>query len=214
MSFSRKHIGSLVILTTGMLPAAASSFVYDTLSAWQASSPVSPGVLDFESSSIGYYGSYSYAPFTFTAGSGGEWIFGGATAGTGSGHFLATDTSTTLNITLATGVYGLAFNLGANSGSPQIATIIATDANGIQYTTSGFTTSCPAGPAAFWGLRSDAQLVNVKISYAAVLPQLDNVRYSNTPLSSGDPPIPEPGSGLLLFTGGLVLWALTARSAK
>jgi hypothetical protein len=212
----RKHIGSLIILAMGMVPAAASSFVYDTESAWQASNPVSPGTLDFESSTPGYYSSFTYTPFTFTAGSGWAVIAGGAAPGTGSGNFLSTDSSPTINITLATGVYGVAFNLGANSDSSAIATIIATDANGLEYTTSGFSSSGPAGPAAFWGLRSDAQLVNVRISYVALLPQVDNVRYSNTPLPpDGEPAIPEPGSGTLLFIGGgLILWALSAKSAR
>ena len=151
---SRVNVGarailSFVLLIAGTLPAVAGSLVYTTSTNWQASSPGGSATLDFESSNAGYYNSFVYSPYTFTAGTGAEWIQNNAAAGTGSGHYLTTDISSILNIALGTGVYGVAFKLGSNSGSPAPATIVATDVNGLLYTTSGFTTSGPSGPAAF-----------------------------------------------------------------
>ena len=182
-------------------PAWAGSFVYASLASWTASSPGSTAVLDFESYSPAYYGSFSYSPYAFTA-SGGLYILGGAAAGTGSGHYLTTTGDSTLNIALAAGVYGVAFNLGSNSGAAAAASIVGTDANGVQYSTSGFTTSGPPGPAMFWGLRNDVQLVNVKITFTSgIQPQVDNVRYSNTALPAQGPATPEPETWALVATG-------------
>ena len=184
------------------------SLVYTTLTSWQSSSPGSSAVLDFESSSISYYGSYSSSPYTFTAAAGGLYLLGGAASGTGSGHYLTTDgASTILNIALATGIYGVAFNLGSNSGSPATGSILATDINGATYLTGSFTTSGPSDTAAFWGLRNDVQLASIRITFVSpVQPQIDNVRYSSTALPSQDPAVPEPGTWILAVSSlGLVL---------
>jgi hypothetical protein len=200
---------SLTVLGIGiafLAPASASSFVYTSLTAWQASSPGNPVVLDFESTPIAYYASFASSPYSFTASTGGLYVLGNAAADTGSGNYLTTSGATGVTIALGSGVYGVAFNLGSNYGTPETATIIATDANGVNYTTSGFTTSGSAGPAAFWGLRNDVQLVNVRITFTGVIqPQLDNVRDSNIAPDSG-PAVPEPASWILIASGGVGLF--------
>jgi hypothetical protein len=201
-----------ILLLTMMLPAAGGSFVYTSLSAWQASSPGITTALDFESTSPAYFGLFSSGVFSITSTGSGLYVLNGAAAGTGSGHYLTTSGGTDLIIALAAGVYGLAFNLGSNFGAAATASIVATETNGVTYTTSAFTESGPAGPAAFWGLRNDAQLSSVRIVYTSTIqPQVDNLWFSNTSLPPQGPGIPEPGTSwlagsgiaLLLFTRGL-----------
>lgn len=213
---ARRLILFSMLIAMAACPAWAGS-IYTSLSAWQASSPGSTAVLDFESVSPAFYSSFSNSPYSFTA-SGGLYVLGGAAAGTGSGHYLTTTGAQVLNIGLTTGVYGVAFNLGSNSGTTAIASILAIDTNGIQYLTSSFTTSAPSSPAMFWGLRNDVQLVSVKITFASgINPQIDNVRYSNTALPPQGPVTPEPETWLLVATGGVVLLfshGSTSKSAK
>lgn len=210
------HARTLAILAIAACPAWAGSFVYSSLAAWQASSPGSTATLDFESASPAYYTGFSYSPYSFSA-NGNLYVLPGAAAGTGSGRYLTTVSSPVLDLSLGTGVFGIAFNLGNNSAGAAPASIRATDINGVQYFTSSVTTSAPAGPAIFWGLRTDVQLVSVRITFTAILPQLDNVRYSNTALPPQAPSIPEPETWVLIVTG-LVLLMLkrrpTAKSAK
>ena len=197
---------SLSITIAATHPAWAGSMVYTSLPSWQASAPGSTAVLDFESVSVAYYGSFSSNPYSFNPSSGGLYVLPGAAAGTGSGRYLTTDGASVLNISLAAGVYGAAFNLGSNSGSPATASILATDINGAQYLTSNFTTSGPAGPAMFWSLRNDVQLVSIRITFTpAIQPQLDNIRYSNTALPPQGPVVPEPAPWSLVAIGGILL---------
>ena len=207
-----------ILLLTIMPPAAAGSFVYTSLTAWQSSSPGGTTALDFESTAPGYFGLFSSGVFSITSTGSGLYVLNGAAAGTGSGHYLTTSGGTDVIIALASGVYGVGFNLGSNSSAAATASIVGIDANGVRYTTSAFTTSGPAGPAAFWGLRSDVQLTSVKIVFTSTIqPQVDNLWYSNTTLPSQGPVIPEPGtwwlsgSGFLFF---LFTRAFNARSAE
>ncbi len=213
---ARRLIRFSMLIVIAACPAWSGS-IYTTVSAWQASSPGSTAVLDFESFSPAFYSSFSSSPYSFTA-SGGLYVQGGAAAGTGSGHFLTTTGAQVLNIDLTTGVYGVAFNLGSNSGTASIASILAIDTNGLQYLTNNFTTASPSSPAMFWGLRNDVQLVSVKVTFASgINPQLDNVRYSNTTLPSQGPVNPEPETWLLVATGGVVLLfrhGSTSKSSK
>jgi PEP-CTERM motif len=196
----------VLLISAMMLPATGGSFVYTSLSAWQASSPGSTAVLDFESTSPAFFSSFSSGVFAFTSTASGLFVLNGAAAGTGSGHYLTTSGGTDLTITFASGVYGAAFNLGSNSAAAASASIVAIDVNGVQYSTGSFTTSGPAGPAAFWGLRNDVQLASLKITFASgAQPQVDNVRYSNIALPPQGPVIPEPGTWWLAGSGVALL---------
>ena len=202
----RRWLISLSITIAMAQPGWAGSIVYTSLSAWQASVPGSTAVVDLESVSVAYYSSLSSSPYSFSPSSGGLYVLPGAAAGTGSGHYLTTDGASVLNISLAGGVYGSAFNLGSNSGAAATASILAIDINGAQYLTNSFATSGPAGPAMFWGLRSDVQLVSIKITFTPVIqPQLDNIRYSNTALPPEGPVVPEPPTWALLAIGGVLI---------
>ena len=185
-------------------PVRAGSLVYTSLAAWQASSPGTTTALDFESTSTGLYSSFSYSPYSFTAP--GDYIIVNtpAPAGTGSGHYLTSLGSSVINITMASSVYGIAFNLGSNAASAATASILATDINGLQYLSNSVTTSGPSGPAIFWGLRADVQLATIKVSFSTAIPQLDNLRYSNTALPPQGPVIPEPAPWALVATGGVL----------
>ena len=208
-------IAALGILVPG---ASAGSFVYTSLSAWQGSSPGNSTVLDFESSTVSYYSTFSWSPYAFAPSNGGLYLLPGAASGTGSGNYLTTDLASTMTITLASGVYGVAFNLGSNTSSTATASILGIDANGVQYSTSGFGTAGTTGTAAFWGLRNDVQLVSVKITFTGgVHPQLDNVRYASAALPAQGPGAPEPATWLLVLFGALYLAIykiIEARRAK
>ena len=199
-------------------PGWAGSLIYSSLTGWQASTPGSNTVLDFESTSPGVFTTFAYSPFTFAASSSTLYVLPGAAAGTGSGRYITTDLAQTMNIVFASGVYGIAFNLGSNSATAASATIVATDINGSQIVSSGITTSGPAGPAIFWGLRADVQLANIKVTFTTAQPQLDNVRYANTALPPQAPSIPEPAPWTLVALGGVLLLVLrnpiTSKSAR
>ena len=200
------------------LPLGAGTLVYTSLTSWQASTPGSNTVLDFESTTPAVYTTFAYSLFTFAASSGSLYVLPGAAAGTGSGHYITTDISQTMNIIFAPNVYGVAFNLGSNAAAAATASIVATDIHGTQYSTSGITTSGPAGPAIFWGLRADVQLSSIRVTFTTAQPQLDNVRYSNTALPPQGPVIPEPAPWTLVAAGGVLLLVLrnptTSKSAR
>ena len=199
----RMYFGLMLAM---MLPAAGGSLLFPSVTAWQASSPGSSAVLDFESTGPAFFGTFSSSPYLFSSTASGLYVLGTAAAGTGSGHYLTTSGGTDLTISFASGVYGVAFNLGSNSGTPATATIVAIDVNGAQYSTGAFTTSGPVGPAVFWGLRNDVQLTSLTITFASgIQPQIDNVRYSNTALPPQGPVIPEPATWWMVGGGVVVL---------
>ena len=196
----------VIFLLTACVPSLAGSMVYTTLSAWQTSAPGVTSVLDFESSTPAFYSSFTWSPFSFAASTGGMWILPGANAGTGSGRYLTTDLAPTLNISLASGVFGVAFNLGSNSTASQLANIVATDILGTVYTNNSIGTSGTAGPAIFWGLRSDKQLASIQITFTTTQPQLDNLRYANAPLPPQGPVVPEPAPWALVAAGAVLVF--------
>jgi len=68
-------------------------------------------------------------------------------------------------------------------------------------------------------LRNDVQLASIKVTFSsAILPQVDNVRYSNIALPPQIPGIPEPEPWALVLTGGVLLLLkrgpTTARSGR
>ena len=206
----------IALLATPM--AWGGFLVYTSSSDWLSSSPGNTNILDFSSVTPAYYSSFSYSPYAFQASSGGLFVLPGANAGTGSGTYLTTDLATVLNITLGAGVYGIAFNLGANASTAVTGTVIISGTNGIQLFSTAVTTSGSPGPATFWGLRSDVPLAGVKISFTTNNPQLDNLQYSNTALPSQGGSAPEPAPWALLAAGGvallLVCRPLTSKSAR
>ena len=206
-----------MLATTTQGTSWAGSLIYSSLTTWQASTPGSTTVLDFESSSTGLYSSFSYSPYSFTPTN--DWLVinSPAAAGTGSGHYLTTLGSNVINIAVSAGVYGIAFNLGSNAGASANASILATDINGIQYLTSPLATAGPAGPAIFFGLRTDVQLATIKVSFTTAIPQLDNIRYSNTALPPQGPVIPEPSPWTLVASGAVLFLVVrnpTSKSAR
>ena len=199
------RIPTVFAIIAAVSPAA--TMTYTSLATWQAAGPQSAGMVTFSGINQGQYPSLALSGFTFSGNGGNLIVYSPEVSFTNLGagpSLLGPEGPAGIDIQLPTGVYGMGFLVGTSNGTP--VTVVV---NGNVATP--LTINAPAIPpgSAFWGLRSDIEIVTVRLLTANnIRVVMDSVVWGGQ--GSNPPPgdAPEPGSVamLLLAACGAALW--------